>query len=83
MSGQGKKLRGATQDCNHLTYSIGISYNIGPNIIIAIYKLSFDHGSALEAEHHIKKIEELCAQIVIPNINPYVLRIKLFTHSLV
>ena len=37
----------------------------------------------MEAEHHIKKFEELCAQIVTPNIDPDVLRIKLFPHSLV
>jgi hypothetical protein len=52
-------------------------------IIIAIYKLSFDHGNALEAEHHIKIFEKLCAQIVTSNIDPGTLRIKLFPHSLV
>lgn len=82
MSGQNKKLKMATQTCNHVSNTKGFEFHINPKVMITLYGTRFVYGNATAAEWHIINFDKLCWKIRTPNIDPGVLRVKLFPHSL-
>jgi hypothetical protein len=51
-------------------------------IMITIYNTRFASGNTTAAELHVKNFDELCDKINPPNMDPGVLRVNLFPHSL-
>lgn len=83
MHRQHKELKMETRDCSHVANKKGFRYHIDPKIMIKIYSTRFANGNATAAEWHIVNFDKLCDKIMTPNIDPGVLRVKLFPHSLI
>jgi len=56
--------------------------NIDPEVLSAIVYNRFSNGNAIAAEWHIKIFEDSCKLLGGHDINPEIVKAKLFSHSL-
>jgi hypothetical protein len=82
MSRKGKKLKLETKACKHVSNANNFECHINPKVMIILYATRFASGNSVAVEWHIINFDRLCGTIKTPNLDPGILRVKLFPYSL-
>ena len=82
MSRRSEKLKLGAQACNHVSNTEKFECYINPKVMIKLYTTQFANGNPLAAEWHIINFERICKTIQVPNLDPMILKDKLFPQSL-